>query len=197
MTHTDLSQCVLCGGTVSRRPVTVDIAVGARRSVPVIRTLLQCEGCQETYYAPGEMDEVHRAAAAAVREREGLLSSTEIRELRESLGMTQAELEDVLRVGPKTVVRWERGTVFQNKSTDTLLRALRDVPELRDYLLGRTVEAVAAMGESLRITLEHGIVTVADPTTHEREASDWPASTQWTPLHDGVLSDADSAAKAA
>jgi len=28
------------------------------------------------------------------------------------------------------VVRWERGTIFQNRTADTLLRVLRDHPEV-------------------------------------------------------------------
>ncbi|HYH79277.1 MAG TPA: hypothetical protein VEX86_05755, partial [Longimicrobium sp.] len=32
--------------------------------------------------------------------------------------------------GEKTVVRWERGTTAQNATADTLLRVLRDHPEV-------------------------------------------------------------------
>lgn len=140
----DLSECAQCGGLVSRRMVKVDVKVGARETILVPRRLQQCSQCGETYFGVGEMDAVHRAAADIVREREGLLSPAEIRSLRESMNLSQAQFERLLRTGPKTVVRWERGTVFQNRATDTLLRTLRDVPAARAYLLeGETASTSA------------------------------------------------------
>lgn len=135
MKQTELSDCVLCGGPVSRRTLTLPVDVGARKSVEVTRRLQQCRSCAEIYFAAGELDELNRAANDVIRQREGLLTPEEIRALRTELGLSQSALERVLRVGPKTVVRWERGTVFQNRATDTLLRMIRDVPAARAYLL--------------------------------------------------------------
>jgi DNA-binding transcriptional regulator YiaG len=58
---------------------------------------------------------------------------------RSSDSVVPSTFERVLRVGPKTVVRWERGTVFQNRATDTLLRMIRDVPAAREYLMAGAV----------------------------------------------------------
>jgi transcriptional regulator with XRE-family HTH domain len=58
----------------------------------------------------------------------------EIRALRESLGLSQAQLENLLNVGPKTVVRWERGTVFQSGAVNTLLKVLRARPDVLGVL---------------------------------------------------------------
>ena len=55
-------------------------------------------------------------------------------EIREGLGLTQQSFEQLLGVGPKTVVRWERGTVFQNRATDSLLRVIRAFPEAARFL---------------------------------------------------------------
>lgn len=131
----DLRECAQCGGPVSRRMVDVDVKVGARETIFVRRRLQHCTQCGETYFGAGEMDEVHRAAADLVREREGLLSPEEIKSLRESMHLSQAQFERLLRTGPKTVVRWERGTVFQSRAVDTLLRTIRGVPAARRYLL--------------------------------------------------------------
>ncbi len=53
----------------------------------------------------------------------------EIRGIREEFELSQAAFEQLLGVGAKTVVRWEKGTVFQNKSTDSLLRIVRQFPD--------------------------------------------------------------------
>lgn len=40
-------------------------------------------------------------------------------------------------------MRWERGTVFQNKATDQLIRALSEVPEVFAFLAQRNGVVVA------------------------------------------------------
>lgn len=133
---TDLVECAECGGKIARRQTIVAVPVGARGAIDVSRRLQRCEACGEIHYSAGEAEAVRREANDEVRRREGLLFPEEIKELRTALGLSQVEFERLLRVGPKTVVRWERGTVFQNRATDTLLRTIRDVPAARAYLLG-------------------------------------------------------------
>jgi len=48
--------------------------------------------------------------------------------------MSQAAFEELLGVGPKTVIRWEKGTVFQGATADRLMRLLRTQPELARVL---------------------------------------------------------------
>lgn len=43
--------------------------------------------------------------------------------------LSQAEFERLLGTGPKTVVRWERSTVTQSSTADTLMRVLMKHPE--------------------------------------------------------------------
>jgi HTH-type transcriptional regulator/antitoxin MqsA len=90
----------------------------------------RCERCEETFY-DGEMaHESFLRATAVIRAEDGLLAPDEIVELRRKYSLTQAQLERLIGAGEKTVVRWERGTVAQNKTADTLLRVLRDHPEV-------------------------------------------------------------------
>lgn len=81
------------------------------------------------------MRATERRAARAVRAERGALLPFEIRALRQRLHMTQADLERLLGVGPKTVVRWERGTVLPNAATNALLRLLDEVPEAMAWLV--------------------------------------------------------------
>jgi HTH-type transcriptional regulator/antitoxin MqsA len=90
----------------------------------------KCSNCGEQFYDGQMADESFRRAAAAVRREDGLLAPDEIREIRAMYGLTQASLERLIGSGEKTVVRWERGTVAQNATADTLLRVLRDHPEV-------------------------------------------------------------------
>jgi HTH-type transcriptional regulator/antitoxin MqsA len=100
------------------------------RTVLVEDTFYRCDHCGETFYDFAMADESFRRAAAAVRCEDGLLAPDEIREIRAMYGLTQAALEKLIGSGEKTVVRWERGSVAQNATADTLLRVLRDHPEV-------------------------------------------------------------------
>jgi len=80
------------------------------------------------------MDATLRRASDAIRAEEGLLLPSQIRSIREGLGLTQHAFEQLLGVGPKTVVRWEKGSVFQNKATDALLRIVGRFPEVTAFL---------------------------------------------------------------
>lgn len=134
MTQVTLVRCPGCDGRVRRQLTTIETAVRPHELVVTEHALERCDACGEIFFAPGEMEMVDRAASDVVRAREGLLAPEEIRGLRVEMGLSQAAFERLLRVGAKTVVRWERGTGFPNRATDTLLRVLRAVPSARDFL---------------------------------------------------------------
>lgn len=90
--------------------------------------LTVCGACGERFYTHQQALASDRARAGALRRHEGLLPPDEIRAIRARYGLTQDALERLIRVGPKTVVRWERGTVCQSAAVDTLLGVLRDEP---------------------------------------------------------------------
>ncbi|MEO7455338.1 MAG: type II TA system antitoxin MqsA family protein [Gemmatimonadaceae bacterium] len=129
-----LTNCPDCDGAISRSHDTFEARIG-RRTVSVPGEYERCRDCGEFYFAPGEMDAVMKRASAMIRLEEGLLTPSEIKAFRKGIGLTQPQLEDLLGAGPKTVLRWEKGTVIQNGATDTLLRLLRDVPEALQHLL--------------------------------------------------------------
>jgi putative zinc finger/helix-turn-helix YgiT family protein len=93
-----------------------------------------CDACGETVYTLEEATELQRQVATQIREQLGLLMPEAITEIREDLGLSKAAFERLLGVGPKTVTRWERGTVFQNRATDTLLRLIANVPGTAEFL---------------------------------------------------------------
>ncbi len=65
---------------------------------------------------------VQRAIADAYRTKIGLLTSREIKSLREARGLTQQQLADAMNVGIASIKRWETGMV-QSKAMDRALRA--------------------------------------------------------------------------
>lgn len=61
----------------------------------------------------------------AYKKRVGLLTSSEIKEIRRKRGLTQVELARFLSIGDKDITRYESGAI-QNRSIDKMLRLVDD-----------------------------------------------------------------------
>ena len=133
MIRLDASNCPLCEGALEKRSEIRDIHLG-NRTATVPHSFYRCDSCGENLYTPGQMEAVQMLASDKLRDEEGLLRSSRIHAIRTRLGLAQHQFEQLLGVGPKTVVRWEKGTVFQNGATDSLLRLISDVPGAAPYL---------------------------------------------------------------
>lgn len=126
--------CAECGGEMrrSRSPVPMVIR-GIEVSIPGVEHDL-CTQCGEVMLDLKGVGKVTREAIRQYKQAKGLLTADEIRALRQSLGLSQAAFEKLLGTGPKTVVRWEKGSVFQSVAADRLMRMLRARPELTSLL---------------------------------------------------------------
>jgi putative zinc finger/helix-turn-helix YgiT family protein len=127
--------CYACGGEALLVQAPRRVKVG-RRKVSIVDDFMQCRGCGEEYYLPGQMQRSQERASGALQSERCSLTPGDIFALRESMALTQAEAERLVGVGAKTWVRWERGTVRPNAATDLILRVLRDVPGASAYLAG-------------------------------------------------------------
>lgn len=127
-----------------------EILIG-QRAVTVEGEFMRCSGCGEAFFLPEQADALQRRAADQIRREDRLLTAGEVKAFRERLRLSQAEFERLLGTGPKTVVRWERGTVTQSSTADTLMRILMKHPEaLHDLALERGVRIdTGYFGESV------------------------------------------------
>lgn len=122
--------CVVCGSSEASERIAerTVMANGSWITIPDDR-FMHCTQCGEDYYTGEQSRESMRKVVSARRQYENLLSSEEIRKIRQSLQLTQRELENVLGVGEKTVARWENGTSVQSKALDDVLRLIRLDPD--------------------------------------------------------------------
>ena len=51
-----------------------------------------------------------------------------------------SQVREAYRSRAKTVVRWENSSVFQNRTADTLMRVIRNFPEVAERLMERVDE---------------------------------------------------------
>jgi HTH-type transcriptional regulator / antitoxin MqsA len=126
--------CGECGGkvSVSHDPISIEVR-GETITVPDIEHGV-CRTCGEVYLDLPGIQRLQQEAVRRAKEARGLLTAGEIRDLRRSLALSQTGFERVLGTGPKTVVRWEKGTVFQSATADRLMRLLWARPDLVSLL---------------------------------------------------------------
>lgn len=123
--------CAECGARAVRT-CTDAIPVEMREGTYLVAGFehRHCDACGEDYIRAEHIDPIHAAAVAMARADLGRLGSEEIHELRQSLGLRQADLELQLGVSAGTVGRWERGEVLQSRMADNFMRLLWAHPEL-------------------------------------------------------------------
>jgi putative zinc finger/helix-turn-helix YgiT family protein len=95
----------------------------------------RCEKCGTLV----RVDAANRRVSEALRRQLGLLTPEEIRQNRDTLGLTQEQFADQLGVAEATLSRWETGAQIQQRALDNLLRLFFALPEVRSFLgNGRT-----------------------------------------------------------
>jgi len=71
-------------------------------------------------------EEAHQIIDETKARHIGLISPTELREIRLRLRLTQREIGGLLQVGEKSYTRWETGKARPSRSLNVLLCAVRD-----------------------------------------------------------------------
>ncbi len=112
--------CYHCGGEMrSQRAKLPGEYAGEKFVVETEATV--CTKCHHTALRADQIDAYTMKLADQYRARHGLLTSQEVRAIRNRLGMSQDEFAKYLNVGPASVKRWELGKA-QDKSSDELIR---------------------------------------------------------------------------
>lgn len=126
-----------CGGRYHGAEETVTLRIAGMQA-EVVRGLYRCAKCGDEQRTVEQREAAEKTATEMLRQRHGLLAPREIRQLRESLGLTTVQLAELLYGVPKGIVEgWERGRYLQNREADALLRSFRD----RDVLERRAAKA--------------------------------------------------------
>jgi putative zinc finger/helix-turn-helix YgiT family protein len=99
----------------------------------------RCSSCKEEFMPKEALERVQ----AEKHKKRGLLTMGQLKEIRQKLGYTQVEMAELLGVGRKTYLRWEKGLYLQNKSLDRYIRLIAENPE-NINILKRIVESLKA-----------------------------------------------------
>jgi HTH-type transcriptional regulator/antitoxin MqsA len=127
--------CQVCGSKNIENISKIEIFEykGQKIELPDYKQVF-CRNCGESV---ADSETVRRSVPLlrdAQRVIDGLMTGDEIRSIRKSFKMTQAEFSQILGGGEKAFARYETGKVAQSKSMDNLLRILRKMPEVIDII---------------------------------------------------------------
>lgn len=75
-----------------------------------------------------------RAMTDFYREADGLLTGSEIKQIRISLGLTQEDASKLFGGGKTAFTKYEKGDVTQSVAMDKLIRTAKAVPQAFEYL---------------------------------------------------------------
>lgn len=125
-----------CGGRYAQHTEQVTVRLSGM-GAEVARDFFRCEKCGHEQRTIEQRDAAEKSATDQIRAAHSLLTPKEIRQLREELGLTSAQLADVCYGTPRGIVAgWEKGRYLQNREADALLRSLRD-QAVFEYRIGR------------------------------------------------------------
>jgi HTH-type transcriptional regulator/antitoxin MqsA len=151
--------CPVCGSGHLHRTVK-DKAFKYKGESIIVNDFVvySCDDCEESLVPKSSMRSSEKTIRDFQRGVDGLLTSEEIKKIREALGFTQEMFANVLGVGLKTFARYENGTVTQNRTTDHLLRILFEKPDAL-----KIISKDAARGIPLKKVVDIGGATFYNP----------------------------------
>ena len=123
-------KCFQCekGKMVSRM---TDMTAHVRgEDVPVRTEATVCKRCGFQVLTDEQSNAYTIASADAYRQKHGLLTTEELKKIRERLGMSFRAFAKYLRVSEASPKRWEAGLV-QDEAMDELIRVKTDLPAAR------------------------------------------------------------------
>lgn len=147
--QTHVSCCPQCGSEdVSYEVVTEPMppAYGCADAGPIEFQVLRCNKCAMQFMDADAEDNRH----AAICQRLGVFSPSEVRKVRENYKLTRSEFAEATKLGEATLGRWERGALVQNGANDNLLYLLtfpENLTRLRTRRARSNAERPVQLGE--------------------------------------------------
>jgi len=134
MMYKNGDMCPVCGTgsiKVEKKPETFEYK---DQTLTLELTVYSCDVCGEGFFDNEEMRKQQRVIKDFQRKVDRLLTSEEIKQIRNKYGLSQRELACILGIAEKSIAKYEAGFVAQSKAMDNLLRVIEKFPDVLKYL---------------------------------------------------------------
>jgi DNA-binding transcriptional regulator YiaG len=118
-----------CGGhyALAVEEVTIKLSGMTAR---VDRAMYKCDKCGDKQHTVEQREDAEKEAVLTMRHHHSLMTGKEIKQFRESIGLSAAQLGELLHGLPKGIVEgWEKGRYLQSPAVDEMIRSLSDREE--------------------------------------------------------------------
>lgn len=117
--------CAVCAsGRLTDRMEVEDFPYGTEGDPVILKArvkVFQCKDCQFEFTGHQAVKARHSAVCRYL----GVMTPTEIRNLREQYGLSRADFAFVTRIGEASIGRWEAGALLQSRAYDNYLYLLQ------------------------------------------------------------------------
>ena len=135
MTADNAILCPMCdSNSLTAARYSTLFAHGASKILVEDLEKYDCAACHSDPIFPDQVRRNQIKIADARRRADGFLTSTEIRQIRNRLGLPQSAAANVFGGGDNAFSKYERGEVIQSFQMDRLLRLAVDVPAVMSQL---------------------------------------------------------------
>lgn len=122
--------CPVCEiGTVTEENKDITFEYKGKKRTISNQVVYECPECGESFQNNHDQILTDKLLMDSRREIDSLLTSQEIRSIRNQFGLTQVDFAKLLQVGEKNFARYESCHATQSRMTDNLLRVLREYPQ--------------------------------------------------------------------
>jgi len=136
--------CPVCGaGNLTKKIVEETFEYKGKHLTVPDYVVYECAECEEEIVDRNTLKTSSKLIKDFYRSVDGLLTSSEIKTIRQKLELTQEEMANILGGGKKAFARYEKGQVIQSRGMDNLLRILAKYPYTLDALEVRYKEDVS------------------------------------------------------
>lgn len=123
-------KCQICGvGRLTKKSIEEKFEYKGEVLIIPDYIIYECPVCEEAIVDESVSKATEKEIRDFHRKVDKLLTSDQIREIRNLCGFTQERFGEILGGGKKAFARYENGTVTQSRAMDNLLRLLRRHPE--------------------------------------------------------------------
>lgn len=137
------NKCPVCGvGNLERKSVD-QIFTYKEQELKYQQPGEWCNSCEEGVLHSSDMDATELLLSDFRAKVDGYLTSTEIKRIRNKLGLTQKSASSIFGGGHNAFSRYQTGTARQSKATDNLLRLLDKHPHLLNDIQDEKEETAA------------------------------------------------------
>ena len=127
-------KCPICGEGTLRVEKNKEQFEYKGRTLSLELTRYTCDTCNESFFDNQEMKNYQKRIKDFQREADGLLTSDEIRQMREKHRLSQREFARILGIAEKSFTKYELGLVSQSRAMDNLLRVIDEFPDVLSFL---------------------------------------------------------------